>query len=159
MCWSSVRARVRLRVTEHAGLGGRDPAVRQPELGAQHLHQQAAADGLGAELGTERVVAPEPAVETRARIAPALMLLTVTCTVDEATPVSGVPIAYHVAPKSSEPSSWNAGAVVVIAPMLTTSWVELPQSRVSRTGVVLLSVLGATVRSISWRVLGNGPLD
>ena len=79
------------------------------------------------------------------------MSTTVSCTVELATAVSGVPIAYQLAPLSSEPSIWSAGAVVVIAPTLTTSWARLPASLVSRLGVVLLSVVSTIERSISWR--------
>ena len=77
------------------------------------------------------------------------MFVTVVWTVLDATAVRGVPIAYQVRPKSSEPSSWSCGAVVVIAPTFITSCVALPQSRVIRLGVTLLSVVSTILLSIN----------
>lgn len=80
-----------------------------------------------------------------------MIFITVNSTVLFATAVRAVPILYQVAPKSSEPSSCRAGAVVATAPILTISCVALPQSRVRSIGVVLLSVVRTIVLSTSCR--------
>lgn len=86
-------------------------------------------------------------VLTLARILSAFTFATVNCTVDDATPVSGDPIEYHVAPSSSDPSICSAGGVDAV-PRLNTNCTFCAQLVFNDAVAAVVTVVNDTTRSI-----------